>query len=204
MTSQSANVVVFTPGDFQRFVHTLSEQRDFVAVGSIQRIPGLRRTEFLVRAVRCLPFSALAGERRHHPTRIEIGLAATSARAGAAGFLPYTRDSLAPGDCVIKLALSPALQPAITSGVVLSHGARAPVHAVRVGATTIRTLDGAAPQPSQRDRQRWSRLIGGTGRMRLGADTALGHLPRGRWQKRLTRRPCAREARRPQADAHRP
>lgn len=39
MTSQLANVVVFTPGDFQRLVHTLGEQRNFVAVGSIQRLP---------------------------------------------------------------------------------------------------------------------------------------------------------------------
>lgn len=163
MTSQLANVVVFTPGDFQRLVHTLSEQHNFVAVGSIQRLPGSRRTEFLVRAVRCLPFSALASERRQHPTRIEIGLAATSARAGAACFLPYVRDSFAPGDCVIKLALAPAPQPDIASGVVLSQSARAPVHAVRVGANTISTPDGEAPQSSQRDRERWSRLIGALG-----------------------------------------
>ncbi len=113
MTGQSANVIVFTPGDFQRLVHTLCELRNFVAVGSIQRIPSSRQMEFLVRAVRCLPFSALAGERQQHPMRIEIGLAATSARAGVACFMPYARDSFAPGGCIIKLAFAPALQPAI-------------------------------------------------------------------------------------------
>jgi len=160
---RSKNVVVFRPGDFQMLLKSLLAHRNFIAVGSLKFNHCLRRTEFLVSSVRCIPFSELAGEKLKNPTRIEIGLASRSARAGASYFIAYERDKIAEGGCVVKLALEESPEPEIASGIVVTDSSISPVHTVRVGANTIVTPDGESLNTSDMDRERWSRLIGALG-----------------------------------------